>query len=277
MNKKQIEMVLAIENFKSITKAADFLGITQATLSKFLATLEKKLQTKIFYRYSREVIPSEEGKIVLKSFKCILDEYNKLESSLMLYKEGEKNEFSLGTHQVLGRSILPQLEKELSKVKNLNIKYKFNNSRILTENIANGKLDFAIVADPQKYPDIVMIPLWKEYIGLYSIDGLPKEDIYYNSNMIFANKFLKRIDFKNTNIVDDYSILYSMLKNLNAMGLLPNPIAESENKLKLIKKFRPSIDICLIYSANKQKSKAFTEFISLIKETSKKSKKHMSN
>lgn len=271
MNKKQIEMILTIEKFKSITKAADFLGITQPTLSKFLASTEEKFQTKLFYRFSREVLPSEEGKIILKSLSLIYEEYNQIEINLEFYRNGEVNDFSLGTHQVLGRYILPKIEKKVIREKTLNVKYKFNNSRVLTEEIANGKLDFAIVADPQKFPEIVIIPIWKEYIGLYSIDGNLKDEVYYNSNMIFANKILKQIQFKDSNIVDDYSILYSMLKSINAMGLLPNPIAESEQKLKLIKKFRPPIEICLIYSANKQKSKAFNKFISIVKDASKKS------
>ena len=75
MNKKQIKMILAIERFSNITKAADFIGITQATLSKFLNSTEEKFHTKIFYRYSRSVTPSKEGEVLLRSFKTILMEY----------------------------------------------------------------------------------------------------------------------------------------------------------------------------------------------------------
>ena len=264
MDKRQIEMILTIERFANITKAADYLGITQPTLSKFLKNTEDKFNTQIFYRFSKELKTTEEGDILLTSFRNIYNEYLLSEQRITDLREGYINQIKIGTHEILGRYFIPKIEAQTKNEKNINLHYTFKNSRNITEDIVNGELDFGIVADPQKYPDLIIRPLWKEYIGLYSKTGKIEDTILYNSNMIFFNKLLRNIEYKNAKVIDDYGIIYSMLKQTNYMGFLPNPIAESESKLKLIEKFKPNIEICLIYNASKLKNSSSKSLIKTI-------------
>ena len=83
--------------------------------------------------------------------------------------------------------------------------------------------------------------------------------------MLFANKLLNELTFSNKRKIDDYNLIYSILCKTDNMGLLPNPIAESEGKLKLIKKLNPTLDICLIYNVNKVSSQGLRKIISIIK------------
>jgi predicted transcriptional regulator len=270
MDKKQIETILKIKEIGNITKVADYIGVTQPTLSKFLSSTESKFGVQIFYRYARSLKPTEEGEILLNNFSEMLNIYNNCEQQIMQFRSGHKQEFQVGTHQVLGKFIIPKIEDKILKQKDIHLSYSFMNSRKVTEEVINGHLDLGIVADPQKYPELVIKPLWKEYIGLYSKDGKRKNTVIYNSNMIFANKTLNKLTFKEKRKIDDYSIIHSILKRTNQMGLLPNPIAESENKLKLIEKFQPYINICLIYSSSKAKTKGLSKVLSIIKDCSKK-------
>lgn len=270
MTKKQIEMILAIKEFENMTKAADSIGVAQPTLSRFLSNTEKNFKVKIFYRHAKRMLPTEEGEILLEAFKNILEQYRQADQKILSLRNEGLQELSFGVHQILGKLILPKLEKKLELNKGINLNYAFMNSRKVTEEVVNGNLDLGITADPLRYPDLVIKQLWKEYVGLYSEDGNIKETILYNSNMLYANKTLKKIDFQYKKKIDDYAIIYSILKrSTSTMGLLPNPIAESENKLNLIKKFQPSVNICLIYNSSKIKTKAIKETISLIQDSAK--------
>lgn len=270
MERRHIEMLFAIRKFGNMTKAADCIGITQPTLSKFLSNCENKLKIELFYRRSRSMEPTEEGLVVLESLDRIRREYEAMELKLKEIRSGSQINLSLATHQVLGKFFIPKLEVALKNNKNINLSYIFMNSRQATEKVINGEIDLAIVADPQKYPELIIYPLWKEYIGLYSKDGKLKETILYNSNMIFFNKVMSKIKYRETKKIDDYNIIYSILKRSSNMGLLPNPIAESEQKLKLIKKLQPSIDICLIYDSKRKKNKSFVKAIKVIRACSAK-------
>lgn len=84
--------------------------------------------------------------------------------------------------------------------------------------------------------------------------------------MILHKKILSSISYNSKKNIEDYYLIYSLLKKVPAMGLLPSPIAESENKLKLLKRFEPSIDICLIYNANRTRTKGFKNSLITIKK-----------
>lgn len=262
-------MILTIKDVGNITKAADYIGITQPTLSKFLSNTESKFGVQIFYRYARSIKATEEGEILLDNFSKILAIYKNCEQQITQFRHGDTQEFKIGTHQVLGRFIVPKIENRVQKEKNIYLSYSFMNSRKVTEEVIKGNLDIGIVADPQKYPDLIIRPLWKEHIGLYSKNGKMADTVLFNSNMIFANKTLNKLTFKKKRKIDDYSIIYSVLKRTNYMGLLPTPIAQSEDKLFLIEKFQPPINICIIYSSNKVKTKGLANALSVIKDCSK--------
>lgn len=266
MNKKHIESLLRIEKLGSISKAADYIGVTQPTLSKFLLNTEKHLNTKLFYRYSRTVQPSEEGVIYLRAFKKMLADFKFAEQEILILRNEFAHEFSVGIHPILARKVLPKVENKIQGYEKINFKYSFQDSRSITEDVANGKIDFGIVADPQKYPDIIIKRMRKEHTGLYSIDGHLKDTLHYNSKMIFVNKIISGIDCKRKKQVDDYDTILSLLESGSGMGLLPSLIPK-ENKLKRIKRVGPEIEICLVYSSVKTKNKAFIKAVSIIQES----------
>ena len=178
------------------------------------------------------------------------------------------DQLNLSIHPIIGKFIIPKIEQELERFSGLHLDYHLKTSREATIDVLEGKSDLAIVADPQKYPELIIKPLWREYIGLYSHDGKAKEKILFNSQMIFANKTLSKIKYSQAKQIDDYPLIYSTLKRSNYMGLLPNPIAEAEKKLKLIQQFKPAIDISLIYRSGGQRNKSLQCIISIIKNCS---------
>jgi DNA-binding transcriptional LysR family regulator len=66
MKIEQLRQIVAIEQYKSISRASKELYIGQPTLSSSLNSLEKELGTQIFVRTSQGVKPTEDGKQVLQ-------------------------------------------------------------------------------------------------------------------------------------------------------------------------------------------------------------------
>ena len=270
MTKRQIEIVLAIERYGNITKAADFIGVSQATVSSFLLKTEAKLGVKLFYRYAKGMKATGEGAIFLKAYSNILEQMDYAHKQVAVLRGEYKDQFRLGTHPILGELILPQLEKALEKYGDIDLNYVFMNSREVTEGIATGSIDIGIVSDPQKYPELVIRTLRKEFTGLYSRDGKEKEKLLYNSQMIFSKRFIDEVNASRKKKVDDYPTLFSILKSSKTMGFLPSILANSDNKLKLIRKIGPPIDICLVYNSKHIKNKALTALTSIIRDCTKK-------
>lgn len=269
MNFSEIELLFITQSFGNISKAADYLGVSQPALSKNIKNLETELDIKIFTRLSRGIKLTKEGEVFFKYAKISLNNFNQAKAEVAKLRSDYTENLIITIHPLLGKYIIPKLELALQKYKNLKVDYLFQNSRIGIDEVLTGKSDFTIAADVLNYPDIVKIKLWKEFIGLYSIDGEVKDKILFNSNMINANRILKSIKYKNKKEINDYSIIYSILKRSNDMALLPNPVAENESKVKLIKKFSPPIQISLVYRADQNKTKGFQKIINILKTHSR--------
>lgn len=269
MDTDHIKVLLTLEKIGNITKAADELGVSQPYLSKFLKQIELKLGIKVFYRLPRSLKVTKEGEIYLRTFKNILgllhnamNEVDSLQNNLM-------EQISIGMHPLLGKFLIPRIERNMEEFPSIELQYIFKNSREVIQDVLESKIDFGIVADAKDYPELVIKPLWKEDIGLYSADGKVKEKIFFNPSMISSQKILNKLDCQKVRAIDDYNVLYSILKRSNSMGLLPEPIAESEGKLKLIEMFRPSIGVFLVYRVDKKRSRSVSKVIGVIQGCSK--------
>lgn len=266
MELSDINLIMVLEQKGNISKAADFLGLSQPALSKLLKKLETELGTKLFLRLPRGIKITREGEIYLHSFKKMLQNLKHAESQIAALNSEYSEKIDISVHPILGKYIIPKIESELSLFPEIDVNYLFQSSRDGVAEVLAGEMDMAIVADANDYPDLVKRTLWKEYIGLYSKDGEMKDTVLYNSKMIFANKHLRTIESKRSRAIDDYSIIYSILKRSDQMALLPNPIVKDIDKMKLITKFKPAMNISMVYRSDKIKTKGFMKLVSLLKK-----------
>lgn len=76
MRIEQLEYLLAIENYGSLSKAAESLYMTHSALSIALNKLEKELNAEIFKRTRTGLVPTDFGKKVIESANKIVSEIN---------------------------------------------------------------------------------------------------------------------------------------------------------------------------------------------------------
>lgn len=74
----QLQQIVEIEKYKSISKAAKALFVGQPSLSKSLNNLENEIGIRIFERSASGVIPTMEGKEIIQIARHILEECNQI-------------------------------------------------------------------------------------------------------------------------------------------------------------------------------------------------------
>ncbi len=269
MDIREINVFSTVCKYLNISKAADFLGVSQPSLSREIKALEEELGAKLFLRLPRGLKLTEEGAVYQRGFNKIIRELKNTEMNAKGLRDGLHGHYKISVHPILGRHIIPEFEARMSTLSGISIEYSFENSRDAVESVMKFESDIAIVADVKAYPDIVKIKLWDEFIGLYSRDGAERETILYNSLMIHAQRILARYPRCITRKLNDYNVLYSVLKGNNFMGLLPNQVEESVGGLVLIKRFRPNVEISLIFRSDKLRTKGVNKVIALLKEVGK--------
>lgn len=170
MNIQQIEYIVALDKYKSFSKAAEACYITQATLSTMVKKLEEELGVIIFDRKTNPIITTDCGREIVDEAQLILFHSHRLKQISSEVKGRIEGELRIGiiptiASNLLHRIIPPILEKypDLS----LNIQ------EITTENIISRlktrDLDVGIVSTPLRMDEIEEDILYYEKLMVYGV------------------------------------------------------------------------------------------------------------
>ena len=106
---RQMRMVLAIEEHKSVLKASRELNVAQPALSRSLSDLESVLQLKLFNRSPRGMAPTTFGDALIRRLKTVLGELHDADEELGALRAGTYGHVSIGCIPLLSAGILPHL------------------------------------------------------------------------------------------------------------------------------------------------------------------------
>lgn len=111
---RHVRLVIALENARSITGAAENLGISQVGVSKGLAQIEASIGAKLFERRRTGLEPTESGLRFLDSSRKILGEITSLEEEFSMLKSGFKGHVRIGIQTL---SVHPFLTRVITAFK----------------------------------------------------------------------------------------------------------------------------------------------------------------
>lgn len=109
MDFRQIEAFVAVIKYKSFSKAADILFLTQPTISAHINSLEKELGLPLIDRSYREAVPTKQGKLL---FQYALDMLNTREKAINSMKPSINTMdcvLEIQTSSVPGEYLLPAM------------------------------------------------------------------------------------------------------------------------------------------------------------------------
>jgi DNA-binding transcriptional LysR family regulator len=101
-----ISLYIRVVETGSFSKAAEGLGITQPTATKFVASLEKRLGTLLLHRSTRGVTPTEIGKIYYERCKGIAREIEEADDLASLMQSKVRGKITISASVGFGRRVL---------------------------------------------------------------------------------------------------------------------------------------------------------------------------
>ena len=269
----QLEYIVALNEYKSFSKAAKFCCVTQPSLSMQIQKLEEELNLIVFNRKIKPIKPTTEGLQIINAARKIIQEKKSIQIFAQGYYKDVIGEVSIGIIPTIAPYLIPKfLSSFQTKFPNL----KLNIFETTTENIYNsineGKLDIGILV-PITNQEMSCIPLFFEELFLFSNVVLKNGKIDQNiipeklwileeghclSNQIASICNLRNKSNVDTQIVYKTGSLETMLRLAeNGMGqtIIPNMLVDyvSESVKKKIFKIplnTPVREIALIYSEN---------------------------
>src|SRR5690606_7140858 len=96
MNIQQLEYIIAVDNHRHFSKAAQASFVTQPTLSMMIQKLEDELDVKIFDRTQLPVQPTDIGVLIIDQARAAVSQVNQIKKIIQEEKGIIKGTFRLG-------------------------------------------------------------------------------------------------------------------------------------------------------------------------------------
>ncbi|WP_392551302.1 LysR family transcriptional regulator [Orbus wheelerorum] len=289
MDIKVLRYFLALAREESITAAAQYLHLTQPTLSRQLSELEQELGKTLFIRGSRKITLTEDGIRLRKRAEEILELVKKTKQEFQTSAELISGNIFIGCGETHAVELIAQVIKDLhSEHPNINIHIYSGDADEVTEQIDKGLLDFGLLigADNISKYDSLLLPakdtwgvLMRKDSPLATKDTISPQDLW-DLPLIFSKQkevdkrlthWLKR-DLEKLNVIATYNLIYNaslmVEKNIGYALSLDKLINTTGDSLLCFKPLSPplTVDINLVCKRYQVFSKAAELFLQRIKQ-----------
>lgn len=293
MDFKQLEYILAIEEYGNISRAAAALFISQSALNQHLLHLEKELGMKLFHRNKRTMTPTQAGKIYLENAREILKIKKNTYSMINDLAASSTGELRLGLTWEHGVDMYTEILPEFMKYHpHFSVRLYERNVAQQHQMILSDHLDLGFVLLQEKdridanYLSIcheeMLLAIPRSH-SLASLAAPPGQPLTYISLALFKNEMFSLL-FKGStmrSIIDQQfleagfepDILFetsmnAVLQKMVARGLccaiFPQSYARSTNEMACFRlEGNPGWDWCLVYPRGIRPGSACTDLIHL--------------
>ncbi|WP_265822036.1 selenium metabolism-associated LysR family transcriptional regulator [Geovibrio ferrireducens] len=188
MDFKQIEAFVYVAKYKSFSRAAEKLLLSQPTISTHISTLEEQLGVKLFDRLSKEVILTEAGQVFYPYAVDILDLRERSQEAIKEFLNEISGHLHIGYSTVPAEFILPEvIRKFKEEYPKTFFTLDINGTQNVVQRLSDGILDLAIVARKIPKKDLEYKVLLRDKIVLI----VHKNHKFYDRASVFLEEILQ--------------------------------------------------------------------------------------
>ena len=280
----------------NITKAAEQLYISQPAVTKSIKQLENSLGGVLFVRTKRGVILTEEGKVLFKYVKNILEEAKNAQNKFNSLIKLEEGRIHIGASATISKYFLmPYLEEFHRRYPNIEIEITNELTPNLIKDLRNGYIDFLVTSLPIKENLDLDVKVCKKLQDTFVTRDkyLKNEDRVYNieellkyklicqkepsSTRTFLNNYMEKnnVKFKPDIEIVSYNLVVDFAKAGFGIGYVTKEFVKEEVKRKQLYEIKitpkiPTRNLGIITLKNNTLSYAAEKFIDIIMEDIKK-------
>lgn len=149
MEIRVLRYFLAVAREGNITGAANFLHMTQPTLSRQIRELEEELGQQLLVRKSHRVELTPEGMLLRKRAEEIIAMVDKTESEFTSMSNSISGDIYIGSGETQAIREIAEIIKELrGEFPGIHYNLHSGNAEDITERLDKGLLDFGIIIQP---------------------------------------------------------------------------------------------------------------------------------
>ena len=286
MDLRQLEYFCAISKFGNFTKTAEYLHVSQPSVTKAIKSLENEFDLILVDRRQKHVSLTPEGRVFLLHAEKILAAVEETQRDMKRFQLERQGTIHFGIPPMVEAYLFPDLFTKFKSVyPNMNLDVKeYSDSMEVREKAESGVLDCGIVFSQQggQMPNEFLILSDNMSLcvspdrNLAKLDNITFDDlrsenfIMQQSNTYqYQNVYERCVD---SGYAPNILLCTTQMKTIkqlvtNNMGISILPDFVTRNDTSFVrKKLNPQlkVDICLFWSANKRFNEMDQSFLDFI-------------
>lgn len=286
MELRVLQYFLAVAREQSISGAAEFLHLSQPTLSRQIKDMEKELGKQLLIRGNRKITLTEEGMILCKRAEEIMELVKKTESEITLSDESIAGDIYIGAGESNSVGYIAKAANALRREYPLvHFHIESGDAQTVYEQLDKGLIDFGLLfgnIDLTKYNSI-SLPTKDTWGVLMPKDSeLAKKDVITPNDLIkepliVSRQGITRGELQNwfklpeekLNVVATYNLLYNaslLVEEGVGYALCLDKIINTSKCNLCFKPLYPKLEVSMsiVWKKHQVFSKASNKFLDLI-------------
>lgn len=172
MDIRQLRYFVSIVEYGSLGKAAEKLFVAQPSLSQQIAKLEDDIGVTLLLRSPQGVKPTAAGQALYRHARLVLRQMEQLRQEVREGAGSESGTVAVGFPTTM-TSILavPLFERVRARYPGIRLQYIESMSGFISELLANGRLDLAVLFRESNTTGVTAMPLFDEVLHLLGEPG----------------------------------------------------------------------------------------------------------
>ncbi|WP_145150085.1 LysR family transcriptional regulator [Paenibacillus xylanexedens] len=146
MNISQLQYLISAASFGSFTKAASVHHLTVPTISQSIKQLEDEMNTVIFYRTKKGVVPTKEGELILQHTAAILKNIEVMQTELLNLKEEYVESITISTIPGFVPQVVQATLELMLKYPSLKVQMIEGDTQTVMKNVHDGYANMGLIS-----------------------------------------------------------------------------------------------------------------------------------
>jgi DNA-binding transcriptional LysR family regulator len=164
---RELEIFSKVVELESFSKAAEKVFLVQASVSERIASLEKKVGTRLLDRLGRRVVPTAAGELLYKHAILLLEGKETARLELERFLGLEQGQIAMGGSTIPGEYILPEVIGRFNQAyPHIAVNLTIGDSRGIEKQIISGKLEVGVIGFESGETNLQCWKLWQDELVL---------------------------------------------------------------------------------------------------------------
>lgn len=160
MELRQLQSLVAVVKYRSFTKAAEMLYISQPTISTHIRMLEEELEYRLIIRNTKSIQVTPRG---MELYECACKMLALKDGLMQRWAEENQKVIRLGASTIPADYILPEvLPVFREKAPDVQFHISQSDSRKILEGIKNGRYSLGMIGMEADVEEIAFVPFYRD-------------------------------------------------------------------------------------------------------------------